>query len=128
MLPFWTPFKTLLTRVARWLFFKQKIPIWVNFAVKNLGIFYDHFVYFTANGNILWPFETFCGNLVYVIFLVLVFWNKKNRATLLLTLPDRPPQVLGDGQRSIKVLVHFTSNTKKVFVSHACKVIVTNRN
>jgi hypothetical protein len=30
--------------------------------MENLGIFYDHLVYFTAIGNILWPF---CGNLVY---------------------------------------------------------------
>jgi hypothetical protein len=28
-------------------------------------IFYDHLVYFTAIGNILWQFGIFCGNLVY---------------------------------------------------------------
>jgi hypothetical protein len=33
--------------------------------MKNLGIFYNHLVYFTAIGNTLWPFGTFCGNLVY---------------------------------------------------------------
>jgi hypothetical protein len=33
--------------------------------MKNLGIFYDQLVYFTAIGNILWPFGIFCGNLVY---------------------------------------------------------------
>jgi hypothetical protein len=32
--------------------------------MENLGIFYDHLVYFTAIGNILWPFGIFCGNLV----------------------------------------------------------------
>jgi hypothetical protein len=34
-------------------------------AMENLGIFYDHLVYFTAIGHILWPFVIFCGNLVY---------------------------------------------------------------
>jgi hypothetical protein len=33
--------------------------------MKNLGIFYDHLVYFTAIGNILWPFGIFWGDLVY---------------------------------------------------------------
>jgi hypothetical protein len=28
------------------------------------GLFYDHLVYFTAIGNILWPVGLFCGNLV----------------------------------------------------------------
>jgi hypothetical protein len=56
------------TGVARWFVFKPKIPIWVNFwglAMENLGIFYDHLVYFTAIGNILWPFGILCGHLVY---------------------------------------------------------------
>jgi hypothetical protein len=34
-------------------------------AMENLGIFYDRLVYFTAIGNILWPFGIFCANLVY---------------------------------------------------------------
>jgi hypothetical protein len=33
--------------------------------MENLGIFYDHLVYFTANENSLRPFGIFCGNLVY---------------------------------------------------------------
>jgi hypothetical protein len=33
--------------------------------VENLGIFYDHLIYFTAIRNILWPFGIFCGNLVH---------------------------------------------------------------
>jgi hypothetical protein len=49
---------------------------------ENLGIFYDHLVYFTAIGNILWPFRIFWDNLVY-FFPVLVFWTMKNLATLL---------------------------------------------
>jgi hypothetical protein len=49
--------------------------------MENLGIFYDHLVYFAAIGNILWPFGIFCGNLVY-IFPVLVLWTKENLATL----------------------------------------------
>jgi hypothetical protein len=34
-------------------------------AMENLGIFYDHLVYFTAIENISGPFGIFCGNLVY---------------------------------------------------------------
>jgi hypothetical protein len=34
--------------------------------MENLGIFYDHLVYFTAIGNILWKFSIFCGHLVYL--------------------------------------------------------------
>jgi hypothetical protein len=33
--------------------------------MENLGIFYDNVVYFTAIGNILWPFGIFCGHLEY---------------------------------------------------------------
>jgi hypothetical protein len=33
-------------------------------AMANLGIFYDHLVYFTAIGNFLWPFGIFWGHLV----------------------------------------------------------------
>jgi hypothetical protein len=32
--------------------------------MENVGIFYDHLAYFTAVGNILWPFGIFCGHLV----------------------------------------------------------------
>jgi hypothetical protein len=42
--------------------------------MENHGIFYDHLAYFTAIVNILWPFG--------ISFLVLVFWTKKNLATL----------------------------------------------
>jgi hypothetical protein len=47
--------------------------------MENLGIFYDHLFYFTAIGNILWPFGIFCGNLVYFWY----FGTKKNLATLI---------------------------------------------
>jgi hypothetical protein len=33
--------------------------------IENLGIFYDHLIYFTVIGNILWPFGIFRGRLVY---------------------------------------------------------------
>jgi hypothetical protein len=36
-----------------------------SLAMENLGIFYDHLVYFTAIINVLWPFGLFCGYLVY---------------------------------------------------------------
>jgi hypothetical protein len=51
-------------------------------ATENPGIFYDNLVYFTALGNILWPFGIFCGHFVY-IFPVLVFCTEKNLATLI---------------------------------------------
>jgi hypothetical protein len=38
---------------------------WKNFAMENLGIFYDLLVYFTAVGNMIWPFGIFCGHLAY---------------------------------------------------------------
>jgi hypothetical protein len=31
----------------------------------NVGIFYDHLVYFMALWNILWPFGIVCGHLLY---------------------------------------------------------------
>jgi hypothetical protein len=33
--------------------------------MENLGIFYDHLVYFSTIENILCPFGIFCGHLVY---------------------------------------------------------------
>jgi hypothetical protein len=33
--------------------------------MENLGTFYYHSVYFTAIGNISWPFGIFCGHLVF---------------------------------------------------------------
>jgi hypothetical protein len=33
--------------------------------MENVSIFYDHLVYFTAIGNVLWPFGIFCDDLVY---------------------------------------------------------------
>jgi hypothetical protein len=56
-------------RVARWFVFKPKIPIWVNFLGscngKSVYVTYDHLVYFTAIGIILWPLGKFCRHLVY---------------------------------------------------------------
>jgi hypothetical protein len=55
-------------RVARWFVFKPKSQfgkIMVGLAVENLDIFYVHLIYFTAIGNILWPFGIFYGYLVY---------------------------------------------------------------
>jgi hypothetical protein len=33
--------------------------------MENLGKFFDHLVYFTAIGNIFWPFGIYSDNLVY---------------------------------------------------------------
>jgi hypothetical protein len=52
--------------------------------MEKLGIFYDHLVYFTAIGNIFGPFGIYSGNFG-IFFPVLVFWTKKNLATLVLT-------------------------------------------
>jgi hypothetical protein len=35
--------------------------------MEKLGIFFDQLIYFTAIGNILWPFEIFCGSPVFGI-------------------------------------------------------------
>jgi hypothetical protein len=69
------------SRVARWFVFKPKIQIWVNFGgcfkdgicilrtliLRSFVIFYGHFVQFVV---------------IWYIFPVLVFCNKKNLATL----------------------------------------------
>jgi hypothetical protein len=38
-----------------------------SLAMENVGIFYDHLAYFTAIGNISWPFGIFSGHLVYFV-------------------------------------------------------------
>jgi hypothetical protein len=50
------------------LFSNQKSQFWSSLeglTMENIGIFNDHLVYFTAIGNILWPFDIFCAHLVY---------------------------------------------------------------
>jgi hypothetical protein len=37
----------------------------VGLAMENLSTFYEHLVYFTAIGNILWQCDILCGHLVY---------------------------------------------------------------
>jgi hypothetical protein len=46
-------------------------------------MYYDHLVYFTATGNMLWPFRIFCCNLVY--FPRFGILDQKNLATLILS-------------------------------------------
>jgi hypothetical protein len=48
--------------------------------MENLGIFYDHLVYFTAIRNIYGLWVYFVG--IWYIFPVLEFWTKKNLATI----------------------------------------------
>jgi hypothetical protein len=48
--------------------------------MEDVGILYRHLVYFTA---VWYTFGIFCGNLLYILP-VLVFYAKKNLATLLL--------------------------------------------
>jgi hypothetical protein len=66
------------------IFFKPKIPIWVNFGgscngrcwyiIWSIGLFYGYMVYFVANVYILGLFVMF--------FPALVYCNKRNLATL----------------------------------------------
>jgi hypothetical protein len=45
-------------------------------AKENLGIFDDHLVYFTAIGNMLWPFGIFCGHLVYFVVIWCIYFSR----------------------------------------------------
>jgi hypothetical protein len=49
--------------------------------MENLGIFYDHLVYLTSIGNIVWPFGIFCGHLE--CFSSFWYFEKEKLATLL---------------------------------------------
>jgi hypothetical protein len=81
-------FAGVIIRVARWFVFKPKIPIWVNFGgscygkswyiLWPFGLFYGHWKYFMAIRYILWYFGIF--------FPVLVFWTKKNLASLVIIM------------------------------------------
>jgi hypothetical protein len=42
--------------------------------MKDVDIFNDHSVYFTAIWYILWPFGIFCGNLVYFVAIWYILW------------------------------------------------------
>jgi hypothetical protein len=55
--------------------------------MENLGVFYDHFVYFTAIRNILWAFGIHILWYFGIFSSVLVFLTKKNLATLLRSNP-----------------------------------------
>jgi hypothetical protein len=69
-------FLFIFTRVARWYIFRPIISIWVNFgviAMKDVGKFYGHLVYFVVI-------------LVYIVP-ILMFYTKKNLATLIFTAP-----------------------------------------
>jgi hypothetical protein len=54
------------SRVARWYIFKPKTPVWVNFAMEDVGIFYGNLVYFPA----IW---SICGHLVYFMVIWYIF-------------------------------------------------------
>jgi hypothetical protein len=61
---------------ARW--FHTKIPIWVILeclAMKDVGKFYGHLVYFTATAYILWPF----GYIFGYFGVVFPFWYVEPR-------------------------------------------------
>jgi hypothetical protein len=56
-------------------------------AMEDVGIFYRHLVHFTVFCYILLTFGTVLGNLVY--FSALVFFPKKNLATLVRTRVEK---------------------------------------
>jgi hypothetical protein len=45
-------------------------------AKEYSGIFYGHFVYFTAKWYILWPFGTICGRSGYVSHFGMLYLEK----------------------------------------------------
>jgi hypothetical protein len=56
----------VVSRIARWHIFETKMPIWVNFAIKYVGILYGHLVFLRQFGivydlirYILWLFYIF---------------------------------------------------------------------
>jgi hypothetical protein len=82
-------------RVARWFVSKPNIRIWINFVgscngrcwyiLWTLGPFYSLLLYFMGICYILWSF--------WYIFLALVFFAKKNLATLLDSCTNRNRKV-----------------------------------
>jgi hypothetical protein len=55
-------------------FFKPKVPIWLNFGgsyMEHVGIFYGHFVYFTAIWYTLWPYVTY---ILWLFGIFFPFW------------------------------------------------------
>jgi hypothetical protein len=68
-------------------YFQTKNPnlgkFWrVLLAMKDVGIFYDHMVYFNAIPSILWPFGIFCGHFGTIFQFWYICRTKKNLATL----------------------------------------------
>jgi hypothetical protein len=47
----------------------------VGLAIENLAILFNHLVYFTTIGNILWQFGIFCGNLEYFVAIWNILWS-----------------------------------------------------
>jgi hypothetical protein len=52
---------------------------------ENVGMFYDHFEYFTAICYMLWQFGIVCSHLIH-FFPFLFVWTKKNLATVCCTM------------------------------------------
>jgi hypothetical protein len=50
-------------------------------AMEDVGVFMAIFFLFSAKWYIVWPFDTFCGHLVY-IFPALVYCTEKKLAAL----------------------------------------------
>jgi hypothetical protein len=60
------------------IFAYKKIPIWVNLkglVMKNVGIFFGHYVYFVVIRCILWPLGIFCGHLVCFVAIRYILWS-----------------------------------------------------
>jgi hypothetical protein len=79
--------------------------------MKDVGIFYGHLVHFTVFSYILWTFVIVRGNLVYFPFLV--FYTKKNLATLISTLVICKGQCVGGSNQDWKVSQIYASSLAK---------------
>jgi hypothetical protein len=77
-------YRLRMIRVARWHIFKPKIPIWVNFGMEKLDIFYGHLEHI-RHGHLHSIFYSHLENLLQFCMFspILVYCVKKNLATLL---------------------------------------------
>jgi hypothetical protein len=67
----WITTYVVSARVARWIIFKPKIPIWLNFGGPQIGKCL--YIYFMAIWNIIRRFWIFYYHLVHFVFIWYIF-------------------------------------------------------